>query len=251
MSANQTSVLILDPDDTVREALSLRLGLLEVTVMEAATVAAAQTLIQEQTPSWLICDWSLEGLEGVALFKTLGFSPQRIWIYTARDEAQVSVLARDTGVKGVYARKNRFKLIEDLRAEAQNQVTPANVRTADILVVDDSASVRLFVRKTLEPIYPHASFREADSGRSALNEMTRKKVDFIVTDLEMPGMDGEEFIGKIRNNPLLKKKPLLVFSGKITDHLLSKYRDDQYLVFLRKPCLPEAIITGARTLMKE
>ena len=70
-------------------------------------------------------------------------------------------------------------------------VTPADLR---ILVVDDEADVREAVVSLLETFLDHPDVRQAGSGGEGLDELRRGKVDLIVTDFKMPGMDGAQFL---------------------------------------------------------
>jgi CheY-like chemotaxis protein len=104
-----------------------------------------------------------------------------------------------------------------------------------VLIIEDSATLRGFLRRVFENLDPAWSVIEAAEGRAALNEMTRNKADLIVTDLQMPGMDGRAFIAKIRSNSLLKRKSVLVLSGEEMGDLRSLYAADPGIRFLSKP----------------
>ena len=79
------------------------------------------------------------------------------------------------------------------------QTNPEQVNYADevILVVDDEKSVR----DSLADMLNHLGFTalSAESGAQALNELEHKDVTFVITDINMPEMDGLELIQKVRN----------------------------------------------------
>jgi len=79
--------------------------------------------------------------------------------------------------------------------------------------------------------------------------MAQKKVDFIITDLQMPGMDGQTFLRKVRSNNILKQKPVLVLSSSDTSALREEFQDDGCLEFLPKPASPEAIVAAIWRLL--
>ena len=86
-----------------------------------------------------------------------------------------------------------------------------------ILVVDDAATMRQMVCFTLrrggfEPI-------EAVNGQDALNKLESGPVDMIITDLNMPVMDGITLIQNVRKMPSMKSKPILMLT---TEGLASK-----------------------------
>ena len=78
-----------------------------------------------------------------------------------------------------------------------------------ILTVDDSASVRQMVRFTLsEAGY---TVLEAADGKDALSKLT-DRVNLVITDLNMPNLDGIGLIRTVRSNPALKGLPIIMLT---------------------------------------
>ncbi len=108
-----------------------------------------------------------------------------------------------------------------------------------VLVVDDSTTVRKFVAASLNI----KGFRvvTAADGVEALERMPAEKFDLIITDLNMPDMDGFEFIRTLRETPEYREIPIIVLSSmtdlKNKDHALELGA----LAFLEKPLSTEAI----------
>jgi CheY-like chemotaxis protein len=118
-----------------------------------------------------------------------------------------------------------------------------------VLLIEDSETVRHFLRLVFQRNMPDINIVEAADGRAALHEMTRCKADLIVTDLQMPGMDGRSFIAKLRSNPLLRKKSVMVLSGDDISDLRQLYSSDPGILFLNKPSAPDEIIQSALKLL--
>jgi two-component system, chemotaxis family, chemotaxis protein CheY len=78
------------------------------------------------------------------------------------------------------------------------------------LIVDDSVSMRQMVAYTLT----RAGFTviEGSNGKEGLEKLTGQKVELIITDLNMPVMDGIEFIRQVRTKPQYKFTPLLMLT---------------------------------------
>ena len=88
------------------------------------------------------------------------------------------------------------------------------MRYKKILVVDDSATSRMIVRRCLEMAgYSDAIFLEASDGALALDLLEANPVDLIVTDLKMPRMDGRTLVKKLQSNPATSDIPVLVVSS--------------------------------------
>jgi CheY-like chemotaxis protein len=105
---------------------------------------------------------------------------------------------------------------------------PNSVLAPSILICEDSAVVRIYVKRTLLGAYPEAKIHEAGDGKAGLDVMKANKVDLIVTDLQMEGMDGDSFLRLIKRNIVLGRKPVLV----------------PEVLFLAKPATAEQL-TGA------
>lgn len=80
-----------------------------------------------------------------------------------------------------------------------------------ILVVDDSASVRKFVSVSLE--MQGFSVITASDGMEALEKLPGEEVNLVITDLNMPNMDGFELIKTLRENPAYKELPIIVLTS--------------------------------------
>lgn len=79
-----------------------------------------------------------------------------------------------------------------------------------ILIVDDSISVRQSVRFILEE--SGYTVHEAEDGLAGLNKLIEVKVNLIITDVNMPNMDGLTMVKKIREEGNHKFVPILVLT---------------------------------------
>lgn len=84
----------------------------------------------------------------------------------------------------------------------------------NVLIVDDSIIARSFIRRILEinGIDP-SNTMEANNGVEALEILKRQKVDLIFTDLNMPEMDGEQLLKRIKSSPKLNHIPVVVITS--------------------------------------
>ena len=80
-----------------------------------------------------------------------------------------------------------------------------------ILVVDDSATVRKFVSLSLS--MQGFQVVTACDGMDALEKLPTAKVDLVITDLNMPNMDGYEFIKTLRESSQYKDLPVIILSS--------------------------------------
>jgi two-component system chemotaxis response regulator CheY len=81
------------------------------------------------------------------------------------------------------------------------------------LVVDDFSTMRRIVRNLLKEL-GFLNVDEAEDGVVALSKLTSEHFDFIVTDWNMPNMDGLTLLQQIRANPQLKHLPVLMITAE-------------------------------------
>jgi two-component system chemotaxis response regulator CheY len=88
-----------------------------------------------------------------------------------------------------------------------------NPRDLKILIVDDFSTMRRIVRNLLKEI-GYANAEEAEDGQAALNMLRNGRFDFVVSDLNMPNMNGFELLRQIRADEKLKSLPVLLVTAE-------------------------------------
>ena len=82
-----------------------------------------------------------------------------------------------------------------------------------ILVVDDFSTMRRIVRNLLKEIgYPNVE--EAEDGAVAIQKLKNGNFNFVVTDINMPNMNGFELLRLVRADPELKEIPVLLVTAE-------------------------------------
>jgi two-component system chemotaxis response regulator CheY len=115
-----------------------------------------------------------------------------------------------------------------------------------ILVVEDSASTRSFVRAILEDPASVAAIgalevTEAQSGFDAMRLLPRAHYDLIITDINMPDVNGLELIHFIRKSEHYRTTPLVIISTQATERDVERGRQLGADAFVPKPFSPEAL----------
>lgn len=83
-----------------------------------------------------------------------------------------------------------------------------------IIIADDSATARMFIVRCLQIIgLGDAEFVEVEHGKAALAAAKEKKSDLLLTDLNMPVMDGETLVKWIKASPKLCELPVVVITS--------------------------------------
>jgi CheY-like chemotaxis protein len=116
---------------------------------------------------------------------------------------------------------------------------------AVVLVVDDEAGTRELERRILET-GPY-SVIEASGAAEAFTVLADRKVDLLISDLEMPGLSGEEMVAKVRS--MFPQQKVLYVSG-VVDRLLDARQvlgDGE--AFLDKPFTAKSLLEAVSLLL--
>ena len=108
------------------------------------------------------------------------------------------------------------------------------------LTVDDSKTIREMVSFTLK----NEGFEviEAEDGKDAISVLSGKDVQVIITDLNMPNMDGLELIRTLRADPKYKFTPILMLTTEGDASKKEQGKDAGATGWIVKPFNPEKLI---------
>ena len=165
---------------------------------------------------------------------------------TISGEGRVILLLDPTLLREAAGRRSSPDA-EDAREDAARPTTSAD--RATVLLVDDSVSVRKFVGQMLEK----AGFRvfTAVDGQDALQQLLEQAVDVVVTDLEMPRVNGYTLIEDLRRRSATRDVPVVVMTTRAGDkhanlarrlgvrHYVTKPVDEQAFIHL-----VESVVAG-------
>jgi two-component system chemotaxis response regulator CheY len=103
-----------------------------------------------------------------------------------------------------------------------------------ILYVDDSSTIRDMVESALIGL-GYINIQPAEDGVEALELSQQDEYDFIITDINMPNMDGITLIKKLRNKLDYMSTPILVLTTEKTEEMKQKGRDAGATSWMVKP----------------
>ena len=116
-----------------------------------------------------------------------------------------------------------------------------------ILIVEDSPTMRSLLSSSLEELDGQIKITQVASGFEALRCLPREEYDLIVTDINMPDINGLELVSFVKSNDSYRDIPLIIVSTESSDRDRDKGLElgaDAYLV---KPFEPDAL----RDLVRE
>lgn len=111
-----------------------------------------------------------------------------------------------------------------------------------VLIVDDSPVMRSFVRRTLDAAgLPVEECLEAANGSEALTRASGGRIDLILTDINMPVMDGEGLLRALRQSDATAGIPVVVVSTDSTEKRVQSLMELGAAGYVRKPFAPERL----------
>ncbi len=117
-----------------------------------------------------------------------------------------------------------------------------NEASRRVLIVDDSSTSRMITRRCLEMASSDPmTFLEAPDGAEALSVLQNESVDLIITDINMPKMDGMTFVWKVKMNEQLENTPILVLSSMKNERMEHALLGLGVTSFIQKPISPAKV----------
>jgi two-component system, chemotaxis family, chemotaxis protein CheY len=112
----------------------------------------------------------------------------------------------------------------------------------NVLIVDDSQTMRKVILKALTISgFDLGDYFEAGNGSEALTALNSQWIDLILTDLNMPVMNGLELIQKIKENPAYHGIPVVLITTEGSEKRLQELFDLGVKEYIQKPFHPETL----------
>ena len=112
--------------------------------------------------------------------------------------------------------------------------------TPRILSIDDSKTIRLLLARLFRPF--DCEWREAANGEEGLAAASRERPDLIILDHNMPVMDGVTMLRRMREDPVLKRTPVIMLTAEsgldnlatvarlgVRDYVTKPFREEELL----------------------
>ncbi len=128
---------------------------------------------------------------------------------------------------------------------------PVNeVRKPRVLIADDASGMRTYLRLILES----AGFEcvEVADGGEAFDEVLRHPYDLLVTDLDMPNMDGFQLLSAVSLLPISRGRPVVIVVSALLDETLAERRPElrAAAALLAKPVQPKDLLQAVDRTLK-
>lgn len=207
-----SNILVVEDDPQSSQLLTLYLGGLGYQIHHAASGKEAIEKARELKPFAITLDILLPDRDGWEVLRTLKSMPETceipiIIVSTVENrEMGLSLGALDYLTKPI----DREMLLECFNKH--NLITKVKYRPMTILLVDDDPLILDFLGSFLEA--ERFGVIKSQGGAEGIDLAVRLRPDLIILDLVMPGMDGFEFVRRLKQYPLVAHIPILIVTQK-------------------------------------
>jgi two-component system chemotaxis response regulator CheY len=117
-----------------------------------------------------------------------------------------------------------------------------SVMALDVLIVDDSAAIRKILHRVLlQTNLILGQVHEANDGNEALERMRTESVGLVLSDINMPNMDGLEFLKAVKANPAWHNIPVMMVTTEGSQDKVMQALKLGAAGYVKKPFTPDQI----------
>jgi HAMP domain-containing protein/CheY-like chemotaxis protein/signal transduction histidine kinase len=260
---------LLVVEDNAAEQLSIRelLGHDDLDIVTADSGAAALAALAEQSCDCVVLDLRLPDMSGFEVLErisqTTSLADVPVVVFTGREltseeDARLHMLARSVVVKGVESPERLLdetalflhRIFSDLPTEKQKMIERLHRSDDDlvgksVLVVDDDVRNIFALSSVLERRGMRVLTASTGSEAASLLERT-PGVSIVLMDIMMPEMDGYQTMQKIRQNPELRRLPIVALTAKAMKGDREKCFEAGASDYLAKPVNTEQLLSALR-----
>jgi two-component system chemotaxis response regulator CheY len=122
----------------------------------------------------------------------------------------------------------------------------------NILIVDDSFPMRAVIKKVIKASgFDIGELLEAGNGKEALQVMDQQWLDLVLTDYNMPDMNGLELLKAMKASDTLADIPVVMVTTEGSDLRVEEFRSQGAVAYIKKPFTPEQIKSHLNQILGE
>ncbi|NLQ18494.1 response regulator [Marinomonas sp. M1K-6] len=248
------SFLLVEPSDTQKKIITKALEEAGIKQIEYANnIQEAVAVISAFPPDLVISSMYLPDGSANDLIDNIRNNESTenqcfMLISSERNKEHLEHL-RQSGVLAIlpkpFSQKDLKRAIHatlDLIVEEEINLEMFDPKTLRVLVTDDSLMARKHISKTLNTM-GIGEIEFAENGKQAITLLNEMEFDLIVTDYNMPEMDGRELTEAVRLDPALAHIPILMVSSNSEDSQLSNIAQEGVDAICGKPFEPSVVRT--------
>jgi len=228
-------ILIVDDSPAYRKVLSHHISSLDMDVIEAEDGLEGLDIARKQKIDLIISDLNMPNMNGIELCQKLKSNPTTksipIIIHSGFDSESDIEGGFKAGASAYFSKNDQLGSLSDTIVSILSK--KKLIRSRRILVVDDSEVIRKLVETGLQD--QGFQVYSAENGRQALKVIKEKPPHLILTDIDMPEMNGFSFCSALRDNIGLATIPILVMSSNNDKSRMKRMMSLGAVAYIYKP----------------
>ena len=252
ITLDQLSILLVEPSSTQQRIITNHLNELGVISIEKVTTGTmALKLMDKNEHDLVISSMHLEDMTGTELVQNMRMDSDNIDIPFMLISSETSFRylepIRQAGVIAILPKPYEIEQLKRGLFSTVYYLDPESLDTKDIasenlnvLVVDDSFTARKHINRVLSNMGIE-KITNAQNGIEAMVIIKEQYFDLIVTDYNMPEMDGKQLVENIRNNSTQSSIPILMVSSESDDNRLAAVQQAGVSAICDKPFEPDTV----------
>ena len=252
ITLDQLSILLVEPSSTQRRIITNHLnGFGVMNINTVATGTDAIETMDKDKHDLVISAMHLEDMTGTELVQNMRMddatSEIPFMLISSGTDFRYLEPIRQAGVIALLPKPYEIDQLKRALFSTVHYLDPGsldsqaiNPETLNVLVVDDSFTARKHIKRVLGNM-GIKKLSEAENGLEAVDIIKAESFDLIVTDYNMPEMDGKQLVEHIRNNSNQKTIPVLMVSSESDDNRLAAVQQAGISAICDKPFEPETV----------
>jgi response regulator RpfG family c-di-GMP phosphodiesterase len=251
MDIDATRILIVDDSAVVRKSLTKLLEEAGAEVIAAEDGEKGLEVALSQSFDLIITDVEMPKLGGYTLCLKLKNNPATrsipVIILSTQDSDEAIERGFQSGATAYISKSEAMTQLKKTIEKVLNKSTFKQERT--ILVVDDSKTIRFLVEKGLSEAGFHVL--TATNGNEGLDMVKIRMPDLILSDINMPEMNGIDFCKQIKSNPEWSGVPFVVMSSHSERSLVRGMIDEGATTYIVKPFNLDQLVVTIENLLSD
>ena len=248
---SERRILIVDDSAVFRMSMKKILASMNADIILAQDGQEGLDLALQETFDIVVSDIDMPKINGIELCRTIKNTTATQGIPVVMVSTFDSDSDVDKGFEaGASAYLSKYEIQSHLLETVENVLSKSKfMNNRLVMVVDDSRVVRKKKKKGLA----EAGFRviTAENGRKALGLLDTLQPDLILTDIEMPDIDGFEFCGAVHTNPELSMVPIVAMSSKTDRGYMKRMLQNGASAYLCKPFNIDELVILVEKMMSD
>lgn len=244
-------ILIVDDSSIIRRLLVKELEEIDARIIQAEDGAKALDAAHSQSFDLIISDVEMPQMDGFTLCRKLKDHPNTRGVPVIILSSLDTDRDIDRGFRaGAAAYVSKSEAKTQLRGTIRRVLKKFSFHHArTILIVDDSSTIRSMVKDGLEK----AGFQvmTAEDGQQAFTQVQRTPPDLILSDIDMPEMNGVELCKKVHADPELAAIPFVIMSANSDRSIMRRMLSWGASAYLVKPFNLEQLIITLEKLLSD